>query len=637
MRKAAAVALEEVADKLLIFPAALLVGFFPVALAAFRPRPVDARDASAFFLALVTAATLAVFLGARSTAGDLASGRAAFHLARPLTAFQLWFGKLAGSLLVVFGAAALALLPSAVAGASFRGIPGSRVPGAIPTLPADPAGLALAAAGALAALFLFSQAAGVAALARSPLLAADAALAAAALFVAARTAGRLRSAGAIAPRDAALAILAAVVAAAAAVGCYAAVTEGTDVKRAAAGQSRAFWSIAGAAVALFALFGAWVLRARPADLTAVWWASPAPSGDWIAETGPARWHRPVFLENLRTGEFLRAGSLPVISADGATAAWSSVEPGVPEPTFVPRTVSLSDSRHPGTVWETKGLHEAPLLVFSPDSRRLAIIASDRIAVWDAARGGMLAAARPGAPLWKESRGFTAATFAGDDRLRIFAARPAAGGRTTLEILELDVAAKRLRTAGSAGPFRGTFPIVASPDRSRLLVREAGATVHLLDGETGRSLAVFSGADASFRSAIFLADGRIALFESIEAAGRLRTLSSDGAGVASFPVPDAEHTWLLGELRPGVLVMAAFRPRAGRGRTATILVADLATGTLERWGSGVLPAAPFAAALGGDPAATPAPGSLGARLFFTPQGTLVALDGPGRFRPIHPAR
>ncbi|HET7453230.1 MAG TPA: hypothetical protein VFL12_10840 [Thermoanaerobaculia bacterium] len=410
----------------------------------------------------------------------------------------------------------------------------------------------------------------------------------------------------------------------------------TDERR-APGRSRTFGSIAVAAILLFVLLGVWVLRAGPADLRGVEWVVPSPRGEWIALSGPARWHRPVFLENVRTRAFVRAafsrGTVPVISPDGSTAAWTAIEPGFPDSTFTPRTVSLADPRHPGTSWETRGLHENPLLLFSPDARRLAIIASDRVAVWDAGSGRMLAAAKPAAPLWKESRGFTGATFVGDDLLRIFAARPAAGGGTSIEFLELDVAAKRFRSTGSAGPFRRTFPIIASPDRSRLLVREARAAVHLLDGETGRTIVVFSGA-ASFRSACFLSDGRIVLFESENGAGRLRTLSADGAELSSFPVAGEERAWFVGETRPGQLMLAAFSGRGDAG-TRRVIVADLVRGSVERWADDLLPASPYAANLAGDFGAAPAPGSLATRLFFTRDRALVELEGPGRIRRLLP--
>ena len=412
--------------------------------------------------------------------------------------------------------------------------------------------------------------------------------------------------------------------------------EPTELRRTRRARPRGVGAIAAAAAVFLALFGAWVLPPGPRDLRSVSWVAPAPSGDWFAVSGPARWRRPVFVENLATGEFLRASSVPVFSADGSRAAWSTEAAGIPEPSFTPRTVSLSDPGHRATAWETKDLREAPLLVLSPGARRLAIIAADRIVVWNAAGGGMIAAARPPAPLWEQSRGSACATFAGDGRLMIYAPRRSAGRARPLDIFAFDIAARTFRRTGTAGPFTGTFPILADAARDRLLVRENAATVHLLDGESGEIRKTFSGGDAAFRAAVFLSGGGIALFESEGGAGRVIVLSSDGEERKRIPIGPADRAYLVGERRPGALALVAGPAADLRRRRGRVIVADLEAGTAEPWAEGLLPAAPYASSLSGDPGSGPAPGSLGTRLFFTPQGALVELLGPGRLRRLLPA-
>jgi len=640
MNRIATIARAELSEKWLVFPAALLIGGFPLALARLRPggTPSDVRGTAAILLAGLAGGALAVTLGFWSTAGDIASRRAAFYLVRPLTSFELWAGKLAGGLLMVFGATAIALVPAALAGGSFRGWNRPPTPVLDAILPSHigPAGLGLGAAAALAILFLVAQAAGIAALARSPRLFADALVALGGAFLVSGAVRRLLLARADSPAAAGLTVVAAVLAAALGVGCYRAMKEGgIDARRADRAQARVFAAAIAVSAAGFLLFAAWVLRPSPADLRSVDWIVPSPRGDWIGIFGRARGHEPAFLVDIKTGEYLRLGfarqRLPVISANGAAAAWTSSDPGFPESSVTPHTVSLAGGRHRAVAWETKDLRADPILVFSSDARRFAIVAPDRIVVWDAVGGGMLAAATPPRPLWEEARGFTCATFAGEDRLRIYSARRAASDpATTIEIFELDVAARRLRSTGTAGPFRRAFPILASPDRSRILLRDETATVHLLDAVTGETLATFSGGGATFRSATFLSDGRIGLFESGGAVARLRVLSPGGAETGAFPVGGAERAWLLGEPRKGALMLAtaSAQPRA-------VLVVDLATGHVERWANGLRPAAPYAATLSGDPGALSAPGGLETRLFFDSRFALVELEGPNRVRRLFP--
>ena len=425
-----------------------------------------------------------------------------------------------------------------------------------------------------------------------------------------------------------------------AMGAYRAVSEGgSDARRADRAQSRIFWSIGGGAVVLLALAAAWVLSARPRDLRAVSWVVPAARGEWIAIGGHARAHEAVFLENLETGDFVRGSQgrrVPVIAADGSRAAWGTSEAGLPEPSVAPRTVSLADSAHPTVSWGIKDLHEDPLLVFSADGRRLAVIAADRIVVSDAANGRTIAAARPEHPFWKDSRGFTCATFAGDDLLRVYAVR-AAGPPPGQEIgiFAFDLRTRSLRRTGTAGPFSGVFPILASAARDRLLVRERPATVHLLDAATGATLRTIAGGGASARAAVFLSDGGIALFESENEEGRIVVLAPDGEERRRIPIGPAHRAYLLGESAAGALVIAAGSGEDFRERRGRVLSVDVAAGTTEMWAEGVLPASPYAATLSGDPGNGPAPGGLATRLFFTPAGELVELRGPHRLRRIHP--
>lgn len=407
---------------------------------------------------------------------------------------------------------------------------------------------------------------------------------------------------------------------------------------------RALRRVTGIGVAAAAAFSIWVMTPAPSSLHSVFWVAPAPSGDWMVVSGEARWHPVVFFENVRTGQWLRRpaarGPGPVVSEDGSAAAFVSSSFGLPDPPFTPRTLGLSDPRHREIAFESKDLHEFPLFVFSADAGRLAVISAARIEVWDRSSGRLLSAARPPSPLWENGRGFSCATFAGPDTLRVYAVRPSplgAPGRRTIEIVELEVPSRRIVTTGHAGPFERTFPILTDAPRRRLLVRDTPASVVLLDAHDGTVLRRFEGNGAVSRSAEFLSDGRLAIFEGDGAAARLRVISSEDGAEPSIPLGSGERALLLGEISPGHAILRVGSRKDPAGSPGRILVVDLAARTVDRWADRLSPAAPYAATLAGDPGTSPAPGSLGTHLFFDSDRRLVELTGPGRMRAILPAR
>jgi hypothetical protein len=653
VKKIAAVAALEISEKAVVLPAALLLGGLPFLIAAVRGRSgaEDVRNLSAAFLALLAGGALAVTLGFWSTAGDAASRRTAFFLAHPLSPFELWAGKAAGSLSIVFGAVALALLPAALAGARLRETaipPMGRPAGVIVPDRLPPAGMIAVTGVALVAIFLLSQAAGVATLARSPWLLADLVFCGAAVAIAFSLARTLVAARAETALVAGGAALLAGLLVALAIGSHEAVRRGRiDLRRAARAQSIAFWSVTAALLALSALGAAWVLGATPADIRTVFWIIPAARGDWITVTGSTRWrggYKPTFFENVQTGDFLRVRPFfdsrsPIIAGDGRRAAWTSAVPGLGEPTLTPHTAAL-DARHPDRVaWETKDLHTDPLLIFSRDSTRLAVIVADRITVWDTSAGAMLVSARSSSPLWEQARGFTCATFAGPEVLRVYSVRlaPDSPRKSIIDIQELDVARRRLLRTGTAGPFARTFPILTDAARERLLVRDGPERVTLLDARTGAIIRTISGAAAISRSADFLSDGRIALFESPGGQGRVVVLSRNGDRQKEIPIGPAERAYILGERPAGFLMIVAGSRDDLIQYAGRVLVVDLARGTVVPWGDHLSPAAPYARFMVGDPGDIPAPDSLATRLFFTRERALVQLVAPFRLRRVLPAQ
>jgi hypothetical protein len=652
MKKIAALFAREIREKALIFPGALAVGVFPLALSRLRiphAAAAETRDFSAALLAFLMGGTLAVTLGFWSTAGDLVSKRASFILSRPLSALQIWGGKLAGSYFLVLSAVALGWTPATIAGGGLKTLkpflapPSPYFPDKISVL-----GQVFLAAFFLAALLLLAQAAGVAALSRSAWLAVDLALTPLAVLYGIFSARRLSFAA-----DTALArmgiALAAMLLVAAAAGCLQAVRAGRiDLRRAHAAQSITFWAFAGIALLGFDFGSRWVVSATPSGLTAIDWVVPAPKGHWIAVSGPARFrgdYRPIFFQNLATKDFFRSGSrntigasVPILSSDGKTAGWTTSRVSWNgELSFLPHTRTLDSGKSGETIWETASLGEAPLVVFSDDGSRMAMITADTISVSDLRSGRLVVAAHPRQPLWRWSgRGFTAATFVTPDRLRVYrvcSSGPASRGGD-LDILELDAPGRRLFQVGHAGPFERVFPLLTDSRRERLLVRETARTILLLDARSGDTIRAFADGPVTYRSADFLSDGRIALLESERGHGRLRLLDAAGSLQQEVSLGPGERALFIGELRPGVLGIALGSGPAMLRRDARILRVEPRTGNVETIADHIFPITTYARWTGGDPGKLFAPGSEATRLFYGPNGSLIELDeGSSRTRTL----
>ncbi len=413
----------------------------------------------------------------------------------------------------------------------------------------------------------------------------------------------------------------------------------TGAARQAPPARRRTWTFLAALLLGIGVLAFRLLRGEPSDLTAVEWVAPSPAGDWIALSGRLRFRpgdRPVFFENPATGAFVRAGyrmpaggGPPVFSADGRTAAWAASRLTLRgESGFVARALTL-DSERPGSpAWDGVSFPEAPLIVFSDDGSRLAFLTGESLSIRDARTGRVIVAARPAQPLWPwGSRGFTTATFVTPDLLRVYrVSNPEQASRNVeLDVLELDAAARRLSRVGHAGPFSHVFPLLSDARRERLLVRETARAVRLLDARSGETLRVFAGGAATYRSADFLSDGRIALLESEGGQERLNLLDASGALERRVSLGPGDRAFFVGEPRAGLLdVAAAFAANLPR-RDARIVRIDLTRGTAATIAGHLFPVTTFSRWTGGDPGRSFAPGSLATRLFYGPNDSLVELD------------
>ncbi len=616
-----AVVRREIAEYRLLFPAAFLIGLVALAtpwLPGTRGHaPADLRGAAAFSLAAIVTLVLSVVLGSSVFARDLAERRLGFYFARPLPGWALWAGKLVAAVILALAAGILVLVPSVAAGGHMD-LGGSWWLGGL--LPGDVGELVPFLILGVLSLLLAAHTLSTMVRARSPWLLLDllAALAVAAAFQACR--GSLLSEGAVEAfnRGATLFFLAiffsALLASAVQV-----IRGRTDLRRGHRLLSLTLWGCLGIASAAFAGYAGWVLRVEPEDLTQLDRIVPAPAGTWIGlaggTSGRGRLYRPAFLFDAASGRFLRIRNAgydyywwhqPFFSADGRRAVWLDHHT---------HAVQSLDLARPGAEPVSLPVVYPDLpryIVMSPGGTRIAALRDDRLTVDDLSAGRLLASVPTRFDYGDR------AVFVDEQRLRIYRTSrdpaSALSGRRHLEILELDVDARRLRTLGRLAYGGGLWSM--SPDGEHILLRENHKEARLVDVGTGRTLTSIA-AEPLLVAEDFLADGRIVLVSRDPSRQRttLTVLDRDGTE-RSRAVFAASRLLLGGQPLPGSLVVATSRVRGSyTSQRWTSWLVDLATGRVRTLGQGLVPVT--VRPIG--------PQSIASRLFATGHGGLVLLD------------
>jgi hypothetical protein len=599
-----AVARREIEEKWFVFPAALVASLVPFAIPLMRgmhgTAAAEVREWTAMVGAWAFAGGLAAALGATTIAGELAERRIGFYFSRPISGIALWAGNLGAACFMAFSVAVLVYVPTLVAE---RG----RV------ILWDPAqALGLLALGVAAVVLLF-HAGAIALRPRTPLLALDVVALVLVSLAAAALIQRFVMAHAFEAQGLAEAVLINGAATALLVAGLLAVTRGRSDSRAAHRVlSATLWGTLGAAVAIVALYAGWVFSATPQDLKALETVLPAARGNWIMVQGPARGAEPAFLYDVATGRYQRAGAAwrwPILSSDGTRAVW--FQPSGPNGPLEAMTWNLADpgSKPARTVLSFPSL---PTAFLSEHGERLATIADGLISIYDLATGGSAGSARIGSkPV--SLRGF----FPDGDHFRIYRPDnwrgPADNGR--LEILEFDIAAKKLATLGS---IEDVESYSVSPSNDRLLVREK-TRFSLRNARSGALLATLVERDSAARSlGRFVSDGRIVV--PIQGPDvRLEVFDRDGRHERSVSLPARGHIAPGGEAAPGKLIVAV-----GSAVERVIFLVDLSTGDTRKVAERLLPVVYLTVFLS-NPNYLPEPGSEATKLFYAPGGALVHFD------------
>jgi hypothetical protein len=629
MRRFLAVTLRELSETRIVWAAAAVASLVailsPLVPGLHHQAASDVRTAMALFLAGSFYLGLALILGASVVGRELKDGRMGFYFSRPLSAFAIWGGKFLGATLLAAGSVLLILLPTA-----FLDFPQSlRIEKPEPLV-------VVAAAAAAFASFHAVHAASLAVRSRSPLLLLDLVLAGGVALTTAAVARNLvreHAAGALRHGWFLFALIASAAFIAAS---FVSVARGrTDIRAAHRALSVVLWGILLPGTVLFAFYGHWGLAAVPKDVRAVANISAAPSGSWVAISGPARGragYRASFLWNVANGRFRKleepdSSESLIFSRDGRLAAW--LERDSTGRSFDLRAVRLEDgsmtSFEPGLSFQSQWTP----LVLSPDGERIAAVetrapAPALLSVYQIRTGKLLASAST-----TRARNLF---FVTPDRVRIYAfddrePRVAAG---PLEISELDVPSKKIETIGRINSLANRFTLRTETSGRRMLVQEFGGKgireIRLHDGRTGESLAVLSTGDAvSTRRADFLSDGRIAVAEAGPKEARLRILSPDGGVQASVPLGPGGWVALGGEAASGRVIVAVRPSRDASVLDSGIFLVDPAAGRARPIATGLFPVSANAWLFTTDPSISSAPGSDSVRLFLGRGFSLVRLD------------
>jgi hypothetical protein len=625
MRGFLAVFEREVVERRLLAAAALILGLVPLA-APWLPGlggrgGPEVRSATAFALALCFSFGLALILGSSVVARELADRRLSFYFSRPIGGWAVWSGKLAAAFALALGAAVLILLPAALVERRFD-IPEWVGPGG---MLAGIKGSGLLWLAGLLLLVLLSHAAGVALRSRSPWLVLDFAGLGLVAWLAWMVSHRLLFAGAHgAAAVATTGLLTAGLLALSAAGATQVLGGRTDIRRGHRLLSLTLWGALLVACFTAQGYASWVLAAEPEDLEKVHLTAAATRSPWISISGVAE-HRaeyyPEFLLNVRSGRFIRLRTPvsywapPRFSADGRWVFW--LEPREGALRLGPAELVRLDLRDPQSRPEpTRMTYSEPFsqLAVSADGSRVAVGSGRRLTIEEVPSGRLLASAELPRAIGNYQDSLL---FVDPGRVRLFG-NDLFSDADPMQPEAFEAA--EMKVAGGGLVRTARLEQVAAPevnrDGTRILARRrSDGRVAVFDAGSGAVLAELPITGKESMTA-FLADGRIALVSGTEGK-ELRIFSPAFAPERTFRFRIAKALRLGGQPAPDRLVvaMAPRGPDSSRWDLSRTMLLDLTTGSVRRFGRGLLP---VAGPRGG-------PESAASRLFTTGQTRLVQVD------------
>jgi len=530
MKNALVIAAREFEEKSFVAYAAVACAVLPSLLTIipgihFRsPREVIAL--SALIAATGFTVALAIMSGASFVGRDLSDGRMSFYFSRPVASLSIWFGKLTAAILMLIGCFAVIVAPgwlavTRTAWASFS------------TISLEQAGvwtLVLAVA-----LFLIAHVISTFARSRSPLIVFD--------FVAAVICGVVirflllplfAGEAFTLLKELGIALGIAAIIAIVGGGAWQLERGRTDRRRSHLALSQFLWATMALALLIGAAFVAWVVSAKPGDLTGHIQASHSPGGPFAVISGKAKGradYRAAFLVNSEDGStsrvdpwsvgaarYSRDGRIVVLPHRAAGGAELLVYArGKTAPAATDLTIAAGD------------------YIVSDDGGRIATITNTSLlSVYDVATKRSLASVR-----LPEST-FVRASFLTPDVVRAYLMVPAG-----MKIVELDARSRVLRETGFIASPK-FLSVYADSAAGHVLVRQSHEDrLTLNDARTGAVIKTLTNG-TQLKAARYLRDGRIAIVDGPDSATVLHILAADGTPQRDIPLGANETTRIVGD-------------------------------------------------------------------------------------------
>lgn len=506
------IAKQEWSDKRMVWGAAFIVGLLCLTipgLMGYRHLALqDGRAIASLSVAFPLAGLMALISGAGMIAPDVQEGRFGFFLSRPVTPFQLFFGKWMGAALVSLGAGLLVLLPASLAYPGKELILPCLGPLVVIALLGSMVGHAFSTALRARTVWLLLDALTLLLLAAGAtwyawrLLAVNAFWEWVVLVMLTLMAGTI-GLGIVGWRQVALAR--------------------TDLK----GNHRVL-SIGTMAMALLLSFGGWIFvwnathvnskTMGPASISRVARQGPwvhMNTESWLPRMNGPRGNSDVVV-NTDTGRGIRTGLSTLMSANGNRVIWQDLNPftGGGHEIWMAELGSVEARiRRSGIRAPYLGIGQMAL---SADGRKLATVEGSAMVVYDLEMGVLVARGPADSAhfmnIWRNSL-----LFIGPDTLRCYNREPASRhDDDSISIWEMDLQSGRIRTTGRISlPGEGRTTLSdRNPTLDQLLVyrsNEKSRQIYLCDGRSGAiKQALKPEGENSYFRAEFLSDGSIAV-------------------------------------------------------------------------------------------------------------------------------
>jgi hypothetical protein len=563
MKNALVIAAREFEEKRFVAYAAVAIAAVPFIFAAIpaiggkSPRETIAMGSLVFGTGFAVA--LALMTGASFVGRDLSDGRLSFYFSRPVSAASIWFGKLAAGILMVVGCFVIIITPAwLAAGKSWTTFLSFSL--------AEGSGVVLTVA---LGLFLAAHVISTFARSRSPLISID--IAAAVLCgVAIRFLVLPLAAGRAEMLIAWLGIFLLIALAVAIVGGGAWQLERgrTDRRRNHLALSQFLWGTMAVALLIAAGCVAWVVSAKPSDLTTRIIASHRAGSPFLILTGRARNrgdYNAAYLIDLGDGSARRID--PDVWGTGGvefTRDGRSLIAPRQENHSEDLVIYKRGSTEPAETGLTLPL---PYRFFaSDDGNRIATIVNGNLSIYDVSQKRSLVSVR--AP--SDGRFYCQGYFLSPDVFRLYV-----HAQDGLSIYELDTRVRGLKATGAI-TNNGFVNFALDPTVSRMIVRRHNVDdITLNDARSGAVIKTIGGKNVlNYR---FLRDGRMAIVEGPPSKTTLHIFSPDGSLQRDIPFDGGERVGFVGDDGTRVVLSVANKENSLR----TLVAINLDRGVIER--------------------------------------------------------